>query len=90
MDRMTVKRVAGIAHIDLTEEELGRFEEDIGAVLDLLKVLDDAPGCDSLCFDPVGVCGALREDVPVLYEDAEGILDGMSTYNGLVRGPKIA
>ena len=89
MDQMTVKRVAGIAHIDLTDEELKSFEDELGDIFNLLKILDDAPKCDSLCFDPVGVYDVLREDVPVLYGGADGILDDMNTYNGLVRGPKI-
>ena len=85
-----MKRVAGIAHIDLTDDELKAFEEDLSDVFDLLMILDDAPECDSLCFDPVGLYDVLRDDVPVLYENAEELLKDMSLYNGLVRGPKIA
>ena len=90
MDLLTVKRVAGIAHIDLTTEELKKFEDDLSESFDLLNILNDAPECDSLCFDPVGLQDALRDDVPIVYKGAEEMLNGMNTYNGFVRGPKIA
>jgi aspartyl-tRNA(Asn)/glutamyl-tRNA(Gln) amidotransferase subunit C len=89
MDTETVKRVGKIAHIDLTDEELKRFGSEIEKIFGLLNSLNNAPECDDLCFDPVGVHDILRDDVPVVCNDAEEILKGMSTYNGLVRGPKI-
>ncbi|MCL1905276.1 MAG: Asp-tRNA(Asn)/Glu-tRNA(Gln) amidotransferase subunit GatC [Methanomassiliicoccaceae archaeon] len=89
MDKDTVERVAGIAHIELSEEELERFTEELEKLFGLVNTLNDAPACDSLCFDPVGVHDVLREDVPVVYEDIENLLKDMSTYDGYVRGPKI-
>ena len=89
MDPTTVKRVAGVAHIELTDEEIKRFGEELNDAFTLLDRLNDAPKCDALCFDPVGLQDALRDDVPVVYEGAAELLKGMNTYNGFVRGPKI-
>ena len=89
MDRDTVKRVAGIAHMNLSDEELKKIEERLCAEFNALNILSEAPECDSLCFDPVDLCDSLREDVPVVYENTDELLKGMGTYDGLVRGPKI-
>jgi len=89
MDQGTVKRVAGIAHIELTDDELRRFEDELKIIFGLLNNIDDAPSCDSLCFDPIDVHDSLRDDVPVVYDGIEELLKDMSTYDGLVRGPKI-
>ncbi|MCL2785955.1 MAG: aspartyl/glutamyl-tRNA amidotransferase subunit C [Methanomassiliicoccaceae archaeon] len=89
MDLLTVKRVAGIAHIDLTEEELKLFENDLSEIFDLLKAVNNTPVEDPPCFDPADAYGALREDVPVVYGNADEMLKSMSMYNGFVRGPKI-
>jgi Asp-tRNA(Asn)/Glu-tRNA(Gln) amidotransferase C subunit len=90
MDLVTVKRTAGIAHIDLTDDEAKTFEEELGGIFRLLDDMDDAPENNSLCFDAVGVRDILRDDVPVKYDNTEELLGGMNLYNGSVRGPKIA
>jgi aspartyl/glutamyl-tRNA(Asn/Gln) amidotransferase C subunit len=89
MDPETVKRVAGIARISLTDDESKRFSEEIGGFVLLLNTMNDAPGSDSFCFDPVGVSDALRDDVPIADDDADEMLKSMSTHDGYVRGPKI-
>ena len=89
MDQGTVKRVAGIAHMNLTDEELKKIEGTLCAAFNALNIIGEAPECDSLCFDPVDVCDSLRDDVPVIYENTDELLKGMGTYDGLVRGPKI-
>ncbi|MDR2866630.1 MAG: Asp-tRNA(Asn)/Glu-tRNA(Gln) amidotransferase GatCAB subunit C [Methanomassiliicoccaceae archaeon] len=89
MDTDMLKRAAGAARIELTDEERVGFSEDIDKIFDLLNALNDAPSCNSLCFDPVGVSDALRDDVPVVDDNVGHILRNMSTYNGFVRGPKI-
>jgi len=89
MDKDMVERVAGIAHIELSDDDLERFTEELERIFGLLDTMNEAPACDSLCFDPVGVYDVLRDDVPVAYEDVEGLLKDMRVYDGLVRGPKI-
>ena len=89
MDRETIRRAAGVSRIALTEDELSMFKDEADRIFDILKVLDDAPECDSFCFDPVGVSDALRDDVPVVNGSVDEMLGSMSTYDGFVRGPKI-
>jgi len=90
MDRETIERVAGVARIGLTDAEIKEFEKDIKELFDLLNILNEAPECNAFCFDPTGVTDALRDDVPVVDDTAEEMLRSMSTYDGFVRGPKIA
>lgn len=90
MDREIVERVAHIAHLDLTEEELGRYEKDLTEILDYFQMLDEIPGEDTLGFNPIIVADAFREDVPVMDVDPELLLREMKTYDDYVRGPKLA
>ena len=89
MDRETIVRMAGIARIDLTADDTELFRKETDLLFDMLKVLDEVPGCDSFCFDPVGVSDALREDIPIVDDNVEEMLKSMDTYDGFVRGPKI-
>ena len=89
MDRETIVRVAGVARIGLTDEEIGDFKDEIDKLSGILNTLDDAPGCDAFCFDPVGMTDALRDDIPVIDDTVEEMLRSMGTYDGFVRGPKI-
>ena len=89
MDLETIKRVAGAARIDLNDEELRMFKEEIDGIMEHLNSLNEAPENDSFCFEPIGVFDALREDVPIVDGNVEEMLKSMSTYDGFVRGPKI-
>jgi aspartyl/glutamyl-tRNA(Asn/Gln) amidotransferase C subunit len=89
MDPETVKRVAVIARMSLTDDETKRFSEEICGLFAIVNVMNDAPESDSFCFDPIGVADVLRDDVPIADENAEEMLKGMSTHDGYVRGPKI-
>ncbi|MDR0791496.1 MAG: Asp-tRNA(Asn)/Glu-tRNA(Gln) amidotransferase GatCAB subunit C [Methanomassiliicoccaceae archaeon] len=89
MDRGTIKRVAGVARIELTDDELKGFEEETERIFGLLNTLNDAPACDSFCFDPVDAYDSLREDIPMINDNVAEMLKSMSTYDGFVRGPKI-
>ena len=90
MDIDTIKRIAGVARIGLTDEELRKFKEEIDGFLNILNALNDAPKNDSFCFDPSGVSDVLREDVPIVDDTADEMLGSMNTYDGFVRGPKVA
>jgi len=89
MDIETIKRIAGIARIGLTDEELKKFKEEIDGIFNILNGLNEAPNNDSFCFDPAGASDVLREDVPIVDGTVEEMLAGMNTYDGFVRGPKI-
>lgn len=87
MDRETVVRVAKVARLVLTEEELESFHADLEKVLDYLSVLDEAPDSESFNFNPIPVEDVLRDDVPVQEHDPAALLRDMRTYQDYIRGP---
>jgi aspartyl-tRNA(Asn)/glutamyl-tRNA(Gln) amidotransferase subunit C len=89
MDRETVKKVAHSAHLELTEEELDRFSEDIGKILEYFALLDEAPECKEFGLDPIDVTDVLRDDVPHLDIDPASLLERMDTYENYIRGPRL-
>ncbi|MCQ2055891.1 MAG: aspartyl/glutamyl-tRNA amidotransferase subunit C [archaeon] len=89
MDRKTVEKVARIAHLSLTEEEVDRYSLELKDILGYFEILDEAPGIDSRGFNPVEVADVFRDDVPLMEVPAEECMRGMKLYDGYVRGPKI-
>jgi aspartyl-tRNA(Asn)/glutamyl-tRNA(Gln) amidotransferase subunit C len=89
MDKETVGRVARIAHLNLTEEELERYSKDLEEILDYFQLLDEAPGEDSQGFNPVEVADVLREDIPSQEIPTQELMKKMKVYDGYVRGPLI-
>lgn len=90
MDKGIVERAARIAHLDLTEEELGRYSSDLSEILEYFQMLDEIPGDDTLGFNPIIVADVLRDDVPTMGIEPQDILRGMRTYDGYVRGPRLS
>jgi len=89
MDRETVARVARVARLVLTEEELGSFHEDLEKLLDYLSILDEAPENESFNFNPIPVEDILREDEPFMEYESTRLLRDMRTYQDYVRGPRL-
>jgi len=89
MDRETVERVARIAHLKLTEEELEGYSRDLSEILEYFKVLDEAPGSEEFGFNPVEISDVLREDEPRMETDPADLLRDMRTYEEYVRGPRL-
>ena len=90
MDREIVERAARIAHLDLTEEELEKYEKDLTEILDYFQMLDEIPGEDTLGFNPILVEDAFREDEPRTEIDPDELLKGMKTYDDYIRGPRLS
>ncbi|MDR3206411.1 MAG: Asp-tRNA(Asn)/Glu-tRNA(Gln) amidotransferase GatCAB subunit C [Candidatus Methanoplasma sp.] len=90
MDREIVARVAKAAHIALTDEELDRYSKDLADILDYFRILDEAPGEEGVGVNPVDVSDVLRDDEPRMDIDPYSLLEGMSTYDGYVRGPRLS
>ncbi len=90
MDREVVERVARIAHLNLTDEELEKYRNDLSEILEYFQMLDEIPGDDTVGFNPVIIEDALREDEPSMKIEPGELLKGMNTYDNYVRGPKLA
>ena len=86
MDREIVERVAKVARMNLTAEELDEFKDDLEEILGYFDILDSAPVSDS----EVEITGVMRDDIPMQTIDPKELLRDMKTYEGYVRGPKLS
>lgn len=90
MDLEIVRKVARIARLELTQQELEEFSGDLEEILEYLSMLDEAPSGGEEDFNPVPVEDVLREDEPSMEIDAEELREKMDTYRDWVRGPRLA
>jgi aspartyl-tRNA(Asn)/glutamyl-tRNA(Gln) amidotransferase subunit C len=90
LDRGIVERVARVAHISLSEEEIAGYEKDLADLLDCFDVLDRVPESGIRRIDPVGVADITREDEPLIRGDRDALLREMDTYDGYIRGPRLS
>jgi len=90
MDKETVGKVARIARIDLTEEELEEFSSDLEEILTSFSALDEAEVSEGHRFNPVDIRDELREDTPCRDIDPAILRDLMKTYDDWVRGPRLS
>lgn len=89
IDPKTVERVAKVARINLTEDELKRYSEDLEDILEAFSVLDEAPSGEEFEFNPVKVENVLREDEPHIDIDPLVLRELMHTVEDRVRGPRV-
>jgi aspartyl/glutamyl-tRNA(Asn/Gln) amidotransferase C subunit len=90
MEREAVIKVAKVARLKLTEEEIAEFAKDMEEVFSFFSVLDEAPAAQSHDFNPVPVRDVLRLDEVARDIDVQKLLDSMDVYEGMVRGPRLA
>lgn len=90
MDRETIARVAKVARLDLTEEEMERYAKDLDDILNSFSVLDEAPTSESYSFNPIAVVDVFREDEPAQDLDPQMLRVQMGTYEDYVRGPRLS
>jgi aspartyl-tRNA(Asn)/glutamyl-tRNA(Gln) amidotransferase subunit C len=90
MDRETIARVAKVARLNLTEEEMDRYAKDLDDILNSFSVLDEAPSTDNYSFNPIPVVDVLREDEPAQDLDPQMLRAQLATYQDYVRGPRLS
>ena len=90
MELDVVRKVAQIARLELSPEELEEFSKDLEEILEYLSVLDEAPSDEGHDFNPVPIEDVLREDLPSLEIDPLDLRELMNTYQDWVRGPRLA
>jgi aspartyl-tRNA(Asn)/glutamyl-tRNA(Gln) amidotransferase subunit C len=91
MDRKTVKHVAEVARLSLTDKELDQFSKDLGSVLESFKALGKADTKNvKPAFQPVDVKNVTRPDnvEPCLRQD-EALANTKNKEDGFFRGPKV-
>lgn len=90
MDSELVRRVAAVARIKLTEEEVEEFSSDLEEILDYFSILDEAPSIPEFSFNPVPVVDISREDTVSFEIDPSVLREIMDTYQSWVRGPRLS
>ena len=92
IDSETVKRVAEIARLNLTEEEVSRFSKDLSTILEAFRIMQktNTEGVKP-SFHPIDVKNAVREDK---IEESLSQSDALSNVeknkeNGYFKGPRV-
>ncbi len=89
MDIEVVRKVAKIARLELSDQELEEFSRDLEEIVDYLSLLDEVPSRQHVGFNSVPVEDVLREDDPSLEIDPARLRELMDTYQDWVRGPRL-
>jgi aspartyl/glutamyl-tRNA(Asn/Gln) amidotransferase C subunit len=90
MDQETVRKVAKVARLKLTEAELQQYAADLEDILTAFSVLDEAPSMEEFDLGPVKVEDILREDEVCRDSDPSELRDVMRTRDDWVRGPRLS
>jgi len=91
MDQDTVRKVANLARLELTEEEENRFTTQVGSILEYFEQLSEL---DTDHVPPttraIDVSNVMREDKLQPYADREAILENAPDREGeFFKVPKI-
>lgn len=91
VDKKTVRRVAGLARLDLKESELARLSRDLDEVLSAFKTLKRIPTMGvKPAFQPVELRNVLREDRVEPSLSRERLLKNLrNREGGYIRGPRV-
>lgn len=90
MDLEVVRKVARIARLELSEDELEEFSRDLEEILEYLSGLDEAPSSEEYGFNPIPIEDLMREDEPFMDIDPSQLRELLDTYQDWVRGPRLA
>ena len=82
-----VHHVAGLARVDLTEEEVDRFTEQFADILEYFETLDAVPETDD---DPELVNVLRADEVREGLSQAEALRNAPETEDGCFKGPKVS
>lgn len=90
-DHIDVRYVAGLARLELTEEECATFQPQLEAVLAHVETLArlDVDGIEATAH-PVPVYDVMRDDTPHASLDAAAVLENApDRAQGQIRVPKV-
>jgi len=91
IDKKTVKRVAEVARLELSEKELDNFSEDLVSILEAFKVIEKVDTQKvKPTFQPVEVKNRTRPDAvePGLSQE-EALTNTRNKEDGFFKGPKV-
>ena len=90
IDRELITKVSGLAHLNLNETEIEKFEKEFKSILDYFEIIKEVniEGVES-SFRPVEQRNALREDEPgKTISQEEALMSTCNKENGFFIGPK--
>lgn len=75
IDAEQVRRIATLARLKLTDDEIAEFAGQLGRVLDYITLLEavDTTGVEPLVH-PLQLLNVMRDDVPVVFDGADTAL----------------
>jgi aspartyl-tRNA(Asn)/glutamyl-tRNA(Gln) amidotransferase subunit C len=86
VDDETVRHVASLARVDLTEKEVVRFSEQFGDILDYFDTLDEVPEVEH----EAELDNVMRPDeVHEGLSQEQALQNAPETENGFFKGPKV-
>ena len=91
VDEETVKKVARVARLNLTEEETDRFSKDLSEVLEAFETLQAIPteGVEPT-FQPTDVENVVREDQVEPSIPRSKLLKNLKNQeDGFIKGPRV-
>ena len=87
VDDEEVRHVASLARVDLDEEEVERFTEQFGDILEYFEALDEVPEVDR----EVELANVMRPDeVREGLSQEEALRNAPETEDGYFKGPKVS
>ncbi len=90
IDAETVKHVAKIARLELTDSEIKKFSHDLNDILAAFSVLDKAKTIDKPSFQPLEIKDVLREDAEEkCLTQEEALANTKHKENGFFKGPRV-
>jgi aspartyl-tRNA(Asn)/glutamyl-tRNA(Gln) amidotransferase subunit C len=92
ISRETVKKVAALARLKLTEHETDRFSRDLESILDAFRDLEKVDTkWIKPSFQPIETKNVLREDrIEGSLTQEEALANTQNKERGFFRGPKVA
>ena len=89
IDRGTVRRVAEVARLNLTPEELERYERQLKVIIEAFRMLDevDTEGVEP-SYHPIEIEGTLRDDEAWRWSWSP-LANSNHKEDGYFRGPRI-
>lgn len=87
VDDEEVRHVASLARIDLDDEEIERFTEQFGEILEYFEALDEAPETES----EAELANVMRPDeVREGLTQKEALRNAPETEDGYFKGPNVS
>ena len=91
IDKKTVKKVAELARLRLTDKEIERYSDDLNSILKAFRDISEVDTKNTKpAFHPIDVKNITREDIAESGLSQRDALGGTKNKeNGLFKGPRV-